>query len=70
MNPFTLVSTAALQLIARAIELRLEHYKVNPKLREQDAENAEIWGRWGNQVLKVLDRLFGELGLDEEPPPS
>jgi len=65
MNPFTTVVTAACNLICKAIELRIEHYAVNPALREQDAANAAIWSEWGGKVLKALNRLFVELELPE-----
>lgn len=67
MNPFTALGIAAMQMTARIIELRLEHYKENPELRKQDAANAEIWGRWGQKLLTLIDRLFVELKLGEEP---
>ncbi|MGB0973006.1 MAG: hypothetical protein ACPGVG_18930 [Mycobacterium sp.] len=63
MTPFQAVALPALTLITRIIEMRLEHYKVNPELRKQDAANAEIWGKWGQRVLKALEKMGEELGL-------
>ena len=65
MTPFTVLGIAAMEMTARIIELRLEHYKENPELRKQDAANAEIWGRWGRKLMLLIDRLFVELKLGE-----
>ena len=65
MTPVTGVGLAAMEMTARIIELRLEHYKENRELRKQDAANAEIWGRWGRKLMLLIDRLFVELKLGE-----
>lgn len=69
MTPFIAVTTVALRVIAGAIELRLEQYKARPELRDLDAENALLFGKWGQMVLKALVRLFEELDLDDQPIP-
>ena len=60
MTPLA-ISAMIVQLATKIIELRLEHYKVKPELREQDAENAVILGTWGNKLLKAVERLFVEM---------
>lgn len=70
MSAFLAVTTPVLMVLARAMELRLEHYKEKPELRKLDAENALLFGQWGQMVLKLLLRMFRELDLDAEPVPQ
>jgi len=58
------ISLAIVQLATRVIELRVKHYEVNPELLKQDADNALLWGEWGQRLMKAVDRLFDAIGED------
>jgi hypothetical protein len=63
------LAVLGIQLAIRCIELRLEHYKVKPELREQDAEAALEAGRLGKLLYKAILTVGDNLPEPEEPAP-
>ena len=68
MTPFVMAAVAILNVVAKGLEMRMRQYEANPALLEADAAAAGDMAKAGRWLIKMIVKMFADLGLDPPGP--